>query len=85
MNLDYNFCVTSSRDDTSSSIALLNSTLVDAMTFTSPYLATCNSLSIYSFSDIKNLTLELVASTYALVTLANASGCMHTLDMITRS
>lgn len=84
-NMKYNIHMTILRDDTSSSIALFNSTLVDDVTYSPPYLATCNPFSTYSFSTIKNRTLELVTSTYAMVSLANAYGCLRTSNMITHS
>lgn len=78
MNSKYNFHMTVSRDDTSSSITLLNSTLADDVTCSSPYFVACTSLAMCSFSAIKNLTLGLVASTYAWVASANVVGCLCT-------
>lgn len=74
-----------SRNDTSSSIALLNFALVDDVTCSPPYLVDCNSLAIHLFLPIKNLTLGLVASTYALVASTIVVGFLSTSDMITRS
>lgn len=74
-----------SRDGTSSSITFFNSSWVDAITCSPPYLVVCNSLSIGAFSVMKKQTLELVASTYPLVALANVVGCFHMLDTITNS
>lgn len=67
MNLKYNLRMTVLRDDTSWSIAFLNSALEDVVTFSSPYLVACNSLAMHSFSTIKNLMLKMVALVYALV------------------
>lgn len=72
-------------DYTSSNIVLFNSSLVDDVTCSPPFLATCNSLAILSFSAIKNHTLELVASTYALVASANAARFLCTSNTITHS
>lgn len=84
-NLKYSFCMIVSRDDAPSSIAFFNSALVDVVACSSPYLAACNSLGMRSFSAIKNITLELVASAYAFVASAITAGCLCTLDTITRS
>jgi len=74
-----------SRDNTSSSISLFNSSQVEAITNSPPYLAVYSSLAIPSFSTITKRTLELVALTYALVASANDAGCLHTLDTIIHS
>jgi len=66
--------LTISRDNTSSNIAFLNFALVDAVTYSPPYLVISNSLAMRSFSAIKNLTLELVALAYAFVASANVVG-----------
>lgn len=84
-NLEYSFCITVWRANTSFSIVLLNSALSNVVTCSHPCTAACNSLAMHSFSAINNRTLELVASTYALVALANEVGCFHTLDTITYS
>lgn len=57
MNLEYNVCMTVSREDTSFSIACLNSTMEDALSCSPPCLASYNSLAMHSFSTIKNRTL----------------------------
>ena len=74
-----------SRDDSSSNITLFNSALADDVTYSPLYLVAYYSLAICSFSSIKNITLELVALTYAFVALSNVVGCLCTSDMITRS
>lgn len=85
MNLEYNICMTASRDNTSFSISLLNSALVGVVNYSPPCLVACNSLSMLLFSAIKNQTLKLVALVYALVSLTNVAGCLHTSYTITRS
>ena len=81
-NLKYNFRMTVSRDDTSSTIDPLKSTLVDDVTFSPPCFAACSSLAMHSFSTIQNLTLKLVSSTYSLVASTNTTQCMHTSYII---
>lgn len=84
-NLEYNLHMTVSRYNTSSSIDLLNSSLVDVVTCSPHCLFACNSSTMFSFSTINNLTLELVALAYDLVASTNAYGCFFTSDMIIRS
>ena len=84
-NLKYSFRMTVLGDDTSSNITLLNYALTNVVTYSFPCLVACSSLAMRSFSAIKNLTLELVASVYALVSSANAGRCLHTLNTNTRS
>ena len=61
------------RDDTPSSIAFFNSALVDVVALSYPYLASCSSLTMRSFSATKNLTLELVALAYAFLASPNVA------------
>jgi len=84
-NLEHNAHMAVLRDDTSSSITFFNYSRVDVVTSSLPCLVVCNSLAIRSFSVIKKRTLELVASAYALVALANAIGFFFTSDTITHS
>ena len=84
-NLEYNACMTVTRDNTSSSIVFFNSARADVVTNSPPYLAICSSLAIHLFSTMRKWTLKIVASSYALVVSANAIGCLRTSDMITRS
>lgn len=77
--------MTASRDDTSSSITLLNFALTNVVTCSPPYFTACNSLTMRLFSTIKNRTLELVAFAYALVASTNVVLFFHTSDTITHS
>lgn len=83
--LKYIFRMIVSTNNTSSSVTFFNFALVDLVAFSSPSLVACISLAMLSFSAIKNLTFEVVASAYALVASANAVGCLCTSDMFTHS
>ena len=84
-NLEYNACIIVWRGNTSSSIAFFSSAWEDIVTKSPPCLATCSSFAIHSFSAMRKWTLELVASTYTLVALAKAAGCLCTSVTITCS
>ncbi len=84
-NLEYNAHITISRDNTSSSICFFSSARADIFTKSPPCLATYSSFAIRSFSAMRKLTVELVASTYNLVASTKATGCLHMSDTITHS
>lgn len=74
-----------SRDNNLSSIALFSSIWVDVVTNFLPCLSIYSSLAIHLFLAIRKQTLELVSLAYTLVASTEATGCLHTLDMINHS
>jgi len=81
--MEYTICMAVTRENTSSSISLLNFALADVVTYSPPFFVACNSLAMRSFSAIKNQTLKLVDLTYALVASSNAARFLHTSNTIT--
>jgi len=65
--MEYNGCMTVSRENTSSSVSFLNYAREDVITYFHPYFFIYSSLAIRSLSTIKKWTLELVSSAYDLV------------------
>jgi len=83
--MEYNGCMTVSRDSTSSSVSFLNYAREDAITYFPPYFFIYSSLAIHSFLAIRKWTLKLVPSAYDLLPSANSTRCLHSLDTFMHS